>query len=391
MQAEHFEHMRIENIKQKFQMAKRKYENNEFSETIRICDTILAGQKDDVDVLLLKGAALRKQGRYENALACFKTALRYAPNDSVILSQIAYTSDCLGDTDEAINRYKEVLKILENDSSLKKAAETANNLGYLYQKLENYKNALFYYKKATLLHSSEKLYRDNLNDLLNLLGEDNVLTLLHKGREHKNQKKYQEALAFFVKALNFEPTSLDILFEIADTHECLHDLPQARITYEKILEINSNSDRAMNCLGKIHMNTNYRSHDTLNYFKEAFKISPDNESYARNIISALRLLDQTGEIFSFCIEQLKAEKHKPLIIETLSDLSSSFSLLKSKYSTLEEELDSEKKKVIALESRPRSPSQHAFFNQKEEPESKEKTDPPSTTEPSITLPPQTNK
>jgi Flp pilus assembly protein TadD len=82
-----------------------------------------------------RGAALLKEGKFEEAAAEFQKAAEAAPKSAVIQSNLAYAYDRKGRTDEAVAAYRKALE-LDPDNTI-----VRNNLANLYSKQGLYDDA----------------------------------------------------------------------------------------------------------------------------------------------------------------------------------------------------------------------------------------------------------
>jgi tetratricopeptide (TPR) repeat protein len=82
------------------------------------------------------GITLIELGRYREALDSYNKALKYAPDDAVVLQNAGMTSVTLG-------QYKDAVELLERSRSLgRNNPELRANLGYAYAARKSYKKAL---------------------------------------------------------------------------------------------------------------------------------------------------------------------------------------------------------------------------------------------------------
>jgi len=91
------------------------------------------------------GMALRAQMRYDTAIKVLLEARKIAPNNSLVLTELAMSYQGLDDFAMAARCYKQVLKL---DRS---SADTYELLGMAYGRLGNYDKAISAFRRAILL------------------------------------------------------------------------------------------------------------------------------------------------------------------------------------------------------------------------------------------------
>ena len=96
----------------------------------------------DFQIYHYKGLALTSLCRYDEAIACFDSALLIDPNNSIACCERGFTLEQMGNYEEAMKAYNETLDI---DS---KYTIALNNKGVLFSRLGNHNEALKWYDKA---------------------------------------------------------------------------------------------------------------------------------------------------------------------------------------------------------------------------------------------------
>jgi tetratricopeptide (TPR) repeat protein len=102
------------------------------------------------------GAELVKQGRLDEALTEFQSAVQSDAQYTAAHANLAYTYDRLGRVDEAIAAYKNVVALDQ------KNAIAFNNLGVLYVKRESYDEAIQAFEQGLKADPSNALLQQNL-------------------------------------------------------------------------------------------------------------------------------------------------------------------------------------------------------------------------------------
>lgn len=102
------------------------------------------------------GAELVKQGRLDEAVTEFRSAIQSDPQYAAARANLAYTYDRLGRVDDAIAAYKDAVAV---DS---KNAVAFNNLGVLYVKKDAYEDAIQAFEQGLKADPSSALLQQNL-------------------------------------------------------------------------------------------------------------------------------------------------------------------------------------------------------------------------------------
>lgn len=93
------------------------------------------------------------------------------------------------------------------------------------------------------------------------------------GLIYSKKNNFSEALNFFKKAVEAEPTNVNYLTELATTHYLLKNYEESIATYNKIISLEKDSDFAYNSIGN-----NYRDMNKLTeaetYYRKAIEINP---------------------------------------------------------------------------------------------------------------------
>jgi len=100
------------------------------------------------------------------------------------------------------NHFKEALflynQILKNNPEITnyELSRLLNNIGFCYYKLNDFKNALIFYKKALEIDNSYVLCLNNISSIL------------------MNQKEYNQASLYLTKAYQLDSTNIKVIFNL---------------------------------------------------------------------------------------------------------------------------------------------------------------------------------
>jgi len=131
------------------------------------------------------GNAYKSLGRYKEAVASYKEALRIEPNYVIVHRHLGDAYNELGQHKEAIAPYKEALRRWPDDVS------SHNGLGNAYNNLGRYKEAITSYKEALR-------FGNYFNTHLGL------------GNTYTELGQYKEAIASYKEALSISPKSTTV-------------------------------------------------------------------------------------------------------------------------------------------------------------------------------------
>ena len=204
-----------------------------------------------------------------------------------------------GKIDIAQEHYNQVLKINPNHS------QAHNNLGVIFEKLEDYNKAKSYYKKATEIDPNSANAHNNLGAILQELGEK------------------QKAKECYEKAIEIDPNYANSYYNLGTIFQDLGEKQKAKSYYEKAIEIDPNHSQALNNLGVIFKELG-EFEKALNYVEKAIKINPNYTNSYYNL----------GTIFQNLGEKQKAKECYEKVIEINPDYTDANNqLLKSLYQT----------------------------------------------------------
>lgn len=166
-----------------------------------------------------------------------------------------------GKLEEAINKYKEVLRLEPKDFA------AMNTIAGLYGKLEMPAEEVIWAKKA--IDTNPKYFQAHVNygnglamqgkfDVADLayqeaakLAPKSPLPIYSQGVVAENQNRFQEALTLYKKSVELDPRFEDGLFSAAAMHATLKQFTEAKALLTKLLEINPKADDARQILSQI--------------------------------------------------------------------------------------------------------------------------------------------
>lgn len=191
--------------------------NNNFDEAERYFKVLRNNYTCDNEVLVRYSQILEKQNKIADAI----NLLENCEETDEIIKRLAVLYDINKEYEKAIDYHKRILKVGSGENF-----EILNNLGKIYQKLRDFSNSEYYYKKAVSFN------KENV-DLNNNLG----LAL-------QFQNKCKEAEDYFRYALELHPNHEGILNNLANNYYLQKQFSVAEMIYDHVLSINSDNKEA---------------------------------------------------------------------------------------------------------------------------------------------------
>lgn len=91
------------------------FETGRFADGLTVCDRALRRRPDYLNVHIHRGNMLSSLDRYDEAVAAYQTALETAPEDPLVLFNLAYALVMTGQYDKAAEIYRRLLTLTPND------------------------------------------------------------------------------------------------------------------------------------------------------------------------------------------------------------------------------------------------------------------------------------
>lgn len=239
------------------------------------------------DIYLLEGNILIKQNRIGEAQSKFETAIYYASNNKLALIKLAQSYEKMNRQDIALDYVNQAFAIdrdylpayialgdikygqAKNKEAIEAYEKVLAACEPPFEVFERYAQALYFdsqYEKslrqiqyvlqkkpdAAIMHRLEaynnyelEKYELGLQKMEKFLAsipyeKQIYLDFLTLGRLYVKQKKYENAVESFNKALVLAPENPDIYREIADAYGLLDNYENAVKNYEKYFELNPN-------------------------------------------------------------------------------------------------------------------------------------------------------
>jgi tetratricopeptide (TPR) repeat protein len=210
---------------------------------------------DNATARMNYGVVLESLDKNDLAMAQFQEAITLSPKSVQAHYNLGLLQDKMGNTQAGIDTLLKAQAIEPTNAMLN------YDIGVLYAKINSYPNSAKYSLLAVENRKDFAEAYNNYGYALTHMGQyakaleaidrslklkpDSAATLDSKGYVFYGMGKYQEALAQYEAALKLDATIGEIYLHIAQAQEKLKRLDEARVNYEKYLELTPKAlDRA---------------------------------------------------------------------------------------------------------------------------------------------------
>jgi tetratricopeptide (TPR) repeat protein len=230
------------------------------------------------------GLALHSQGRSAEATDALARALELDPNDAAAHANRGVIVRALGDRDTALAHFRRAVEIAPN------LAQARTNLGELLLELGRPSDALPHCQAAVAIEPGLVEAQLNLGDVLLSLGRtaeaaDAFLRAyrLDEGRAQAaagiglaaaRHGAWNDALAWFRRAVERQPASVDYLRYLAESAGVLGLHPEVRSCCERILQIDPDQAVAHNALAWLLQDSGHYA-EADEHYRAAIRLQPD--------------------------------------------------------------------------------------------------------------------
>lgn len=191
---------------------------------LNLLRNVLMRSPDHPQALLRMGACFREQGRFEDALKCFRALYKSSRSQEsqILVAETLYMSE----RDEmALGAYREVLKSVVADQN--QLFEIYKNVGNIHVRAGDFESAEEFYNKAYCLNPR--------SDVL----------MINYGTLEIQRENLGEAVARFRQAVDINPENDKAWVGLAIVHRQMGDAELARGNAERALDINSKNRTAI--------------------------------------------------------------------------------------------------------------------------------------------------
>ena len=273
-------------------------------EIIGFCRTALAIRPQSVYAHNNLGIVLKKQGQFDEAIACYKKAIQLDPKYVHAHNNLSVVFREQGKWDESIASCR---RAIELDP---KSVSAHNNLGNAFAQQPKLDEAIGSYKKAIELDPEYAFAHNNLSVVLRRQGKlDEAIASCRRAIEldskyaaaHHNlgaalgaQGRFDEAIAAYQQAIELDP-------KLAEAHNGLGGalgdkglLDEAIAAYQQAIALDPKSALAHYRLGDA-LHKQGKLDEAISYYKKAIELDPKFAHAHNNLGVTLRNLGQLDE------------------------------------------------------------------------------------------------
>ena len=221
------------------------------------------------------GISYQNSGQYQDAIASYMEAINFNSNDAGSHRGLGFVYEKLGRNDEAIAEYKEALR-LDPSNTLAK-----NNLNRLVQILGLTQPSPVISSARELEDAQEKV-RQNPN---------NAITYVNLGFAYNNLGRFQEAITSFKKAIRLDPNNAFAHTNLGFSYKNLGRYQEAVTPLKEAIRLDPDDAYAHYNLGVVYESIG-RNDAAIAEYKEALKINPNDASARTNLIALRQKIAQ---------------------------------------------------------------------------------------------------
>jgi Flp pilus assembly protein TadD len=225
-------------------------EQGRVEDALKIYVHILSSHPKDIETLLITGNICVSLGKFDDSKVFFYRVLEMEPwnaNARELLDKVAEYENKTGSVKSAEEMYRDIQELV-NRNDIERAVDRLeellrihpgyalahNDLGVLYNKRGEMNQALEHYKQAVGLEPGNTTFLKNLADLYYVeLGQ------------------LEDALRIYVDILKFHPSDIEALLIMGHICMSLRKFEDARVFYNRVLEIEPWNPHAREYLDKV--------------------------------------------------------------------------------------------------------------------------------------------
>jgi protein O-GlcNAc transferase len=249
-----------------------------------ILERVTSAFPDFEEALNLLGIALIQQGRHEDAVKAFTSALERSP-------RLPATYNNLGNALLQTARYEEAAPLFQKAIALEPGSfQGHNNLGRAYKALRRYDASVECYREALRLAPDNHEVHNNLGTLLADIGRHEEAIDCYRAALAINPRhplahnnlgvaldilgRHIEAVESFRTALGLSPEYVEAYTNLGIAYQQLKRFDEAIICYEKAIALKPDDAGAHNSLG-LALQDLGRLDEAITCHRRALSISPD--------------------------------------------------------------------------------------------------------------------
>src|SRR6202521_226253 len=263
-------HARPMDSLQAFEQAAALHALGRLWEADQLYQMVLKADRRHFGALCRVGAIRLQQGRFDDAVALFRRALKVDGTSADAHQGLAFALTGLERFEDAVRHYEKALTIRPD------FAEARNNLGHALQRLGRFEAAIGQYEKALAVDPAYAEAHNNIGNALNLLGRDDA------------------AIAHYERAIAIRPDYAAAYWNLGNAVRALGRFQEAIAHYQKALAIRPNYPEAHNAIGNV-LRLLARSEDAIVHYENALALKPSYADAHVNLGAALAVIGSHDE------------------------------------------------------------------------------------------------
>ncbi len=259
--------------------------SGEINTALEWLETGLKNRKNDFNLRMAYARLLTEAKRFDDAREQFEIISKEAPDNDDVLYALGLLYLQINKLDEAEKYFTQLSnlkrRVFDSNYYLGRIAEEKKELDKasdLYQGVhggENYFDARI--RLSLILAKQGKIDKalGNIRAIKMTKGINRLILIQAEGEILTNDKRYQEAMDVFNKAIE-EESHPDLLYSRAMLAEKMNRLDILEADLKTIIDEDENNATALNALGYTLADRTERYEEAYGYIKRAYDISPDD-------------------------------------------------------------------------------------------------------------------
>ncbi|MEM6998721.1 MAG: tetratricopeptide repeat protein [Pseudomonadota bacterium] len=257
----------------------------ETNKAIEWVEAALKKRKENFNLRIAYARLLTEVKRFDDAREQFNKLVIKEPNNIDVLYALGLLNLQINNLDEAEKHFRQLTKlkkrVFDSNYYLGRIAEERKELDEasdLYQGVhggENYFDARV--RLSLILAKQGEIQKalTNIRSIQKTKGINRLIVVQAEGEILTEQKRYQEAMSVFDKAIK-EESHPDLLYSRAMLAEKIDRLDILEADLKAILSEDADNATALNALGYTLADRTNRYEEAYDYIKRAYELSPDD-------------------------------------------------------------------------------------------------------------------
>lgn len=282
--------------------AKLLMERNLTQEALVMINRLLATDKSNSELYILRGSCMADSGKIDDANADFAVAVELSIGNEV---EETYYTCALAFIDNGL--YQNAIPYLEKSYNLNQDnTMVIYDLAYSYDRVLNFERSVNFYKlyldldpysdnawyNLGIVHNKANEFSDAINafDYAIAINETYASAYFNKANTLANWDKYAEAIAVYKEYLNLENENPVALYYIGECYEKLNEYDTAVAYYNDVLKIDRQFADAWFGIGIVNYYKD-KYDDAKLFMEKAIELNNENSEYWLSYGNVVRAMD----------------------------------------------------------------------------------------------------